>query len=389
MSKTIRVIQSCNHMTRSESLEYKEAKVYRQEKRDRVRNTSTSSKFMYYGEWTQETNNGIVYSINSASTDRCSIFFYGDDITLYGLKHPDGGDISVYLDGSKVSTVNTQGELTQTYTIIRAVELDYGPHIIEIGVGDFDPAQPWYPASTSEIRTSAVVKFPVYYAEFTELLVDYKQDYDIIVENEVLAGIEKVYQLDLNTEEYTEFKQEVDYIFLPSNKIQWISINRPKSGISYYVKYKKKVVKYNTTSAELCEKCGGYGWYASLQDLNSLAPSRSTGMQKIAEDIIKIILSPYNDETGYGSKFKSLLQDLHFDADNIETYGATEIGRIADWYKENQNNEKTLGAEFENEDLLSELYISDIHYNSTTGALYISVLIKNEDGEYAQEILEV
>ena len=98
MSKTIRIIQSCNHMTRTESYEYKEAKVYRQERRQSEKSYSiSSSKFMYYGNWTKETSNDKSYYINSSSTDRCSVFFYGDNACLYGLKHPDGGDISVYL----------------------------------------------------------------------------------------------------------------------------------------------------------------------------------------------------------------------------------------------------------------------------------------------------
>ena len=390
MSKTIRIIQSCNHMTRTESYEYKEAKVYRQERRQSEKSYSiSSSKFMYYGNWTKETSNDKSYYINSSSTDRCSVFFYGDNACLYGLKHPDGGNISVYLDGVKVDTVNSQGALTETYPIIIASELEYGPHVIEIGVGTFDPAKPYYPTSTSEVKISAAIKFPVFYIEFAEILADYAQDYDTIIENEIVSNIEKVYQFDPETDEYVEFKDEVDFIFLPSNKIQWISINRPRSGIPYYVKYVERVIDFKTLPFKECEKCGGYGWYSSFQNINSLRPSETSGIQKIAEDIIKIILSPYNEETGYGSKFKSLTEELYTDTESLETYGITEIGRITDWYIENQNNEKSLGAEFEAEDLLEELYISEIYYDDRTNGLHISILVKNKKEEYAQETLDL
>ena len=97
----------------------------------------------------------------------------------------------------------------------------------------------------------------------------------------------------------------------------------------------------------------------------------------------------YNEETGYGSKFKSLTEELYTDAESLETYGITEIGRITDWYIENQNNEKSLGAEFEAEDLLEELYISEIYYDDRTNGLHISILVKNKKEEYAQETLDL
>lgn len=422
--QSLRIIQRCDHTKRIESEIMKSVELYRQEVRESVVLSASSQKISYHGNWieTLDDKNEVLYKTNADEEARCAIFFYGDDITIYALSQNFVGPLYVYLDGELVDTVTeVVNDKNGEFPVVAIAELNYAAHIVELSfTTDFSPAAikvnslnasydeatkdyminsatydkssknlvitgATYNSSTKNltipINTQTAPTLSIKKIFCSQILVDEVDDSDVISKDDIIKEISRVYQGEEGQEDFVMFWENVDYELFGGNKIRWIGIKRPKAHAPYVVEYIQKTVSFKTFIPDECEKCYGLGWYGCLQNLSTNQPSRATGVERITEDIIRFILTPYDENTGYGSEFLNLLKENYLGLDDIETYATSEIERIAEAYKAIQTKEIINGASYSNEDKLDTINIDDIHFDVNTLRLYMALTVSNTKGE--------
>lgn len=215
----------------------------------------------------------------------------------------------------------------------------------------------------------------------SEILIGNIEDSDVVSQTDIIKEITRVYQGDEGKPDYQEFIEYQDYELFGGNKIRWLGKSRPHTHSEYYVEYVKKEITYKTFLPDECEKCYGLEWYGCLQNLTTNQPSRATGIERITEDIIKFILTPYNEATGYGSEFLNLLKNNYVELDDLETYATAEVERIVNAYKTLQTNEILNGASYNNEDILDNINIEDISFDVNELRLFLALTVSNKNGQ--------
>ena len=418
--QSLRIIQRCDHTKRIEDEIIKAVEIYRQEVRESVMLGASSQKISYHGNWDETLNdkNEVVHKTNSDTDARCAVFFYGDDATIYALSDNFVGPVYVYLDGELVDTVTEATNVKNgEFPIVAVAELDYAAHVIELSftteftpanivqVNSFDATTKNYTIPSAIFDSSTknlVINSAVYDSASknlvvnikaegspnlsivkvfcSQILVDQVDDSDVVSKDDILKSIERVYQGEEGTEDFVIFTEKMDYELLAGNKIRWLGVKRPKAHIPYVVEYVQKIVSFKTFLPDECEKCYGLGWYGCFQNLSTNQPSRATGIDRITEDIIRFILTPYNENTGYGSEFLDLLKGSYVAIDDIENYATAEIERITQAYKSIQTNEIMNGASYEDEDKLDNIEVDKVEFDTDTLRLSMALTVSNTAG---------
>ena len=407
--QSLRIIQRCDHTKKIEEEIIEVASIYRQEVRKSVILKPYSNKISYHGYWIENKDDKgeVISKTNADSEARCAVFFYGDDVTIYASANDFKGPVYVYLDGKLVDIVNEATNIDKKghFPVAAIAELDYTAHVVELAFNEnFVPASNLRlfakRATTTNIQSNSnnsqvaltngnlSVPNSVTYDKNTknllipnaiyeqdtknlkifnssedeprmsitkifcsEILIGNIEDSDVVSQTDIIKEITRVYQGDEGKPDYQEFIEYQDYELFGGNKIRWLGKSRPHTHSEYYVEYVKKEITYKTFLPDECEKCYGLEWYGCLQNLTTNQPSRATGIERITEDIIKFILTPYNEATGYGSEFLNLLKNNYVELDDLETYATAEVERIVNAYKTLQTNEILNGASYNNEDI--------------------------------------
>lgn len=434
--QSLRIIEKCDHIKRIEDETIKVASIYRQEVRESVVLKPTSKKISYHGNWIENKNDKgeVISKTNFDLEARCAIFFYGDDITLYASAKDFSGPVFVYLDGILVDIVNEVSNVDKSgnFPLVAVAELEYTSHIVEISftenftpatfsesyeeidlvdnnsekvatqsiepvnanltvTGEYDKttknmniAKSFYEKNTKNLKVLEVIagsgNLSITKVFCSEILIGTIDDSDVISPTDIIKEITKVYQGEEGESGYVEFIEHLDYELFGGNKVRWLGKRRPNIHSQYYVEYVKRDIKYKTFIPDECEKCYGLGWYGCLQNLTTNQPSRATGIDRITEDIIKFILTPYNETTGYGSEFLNLLKKNYIELDDLETYAISEVERITTVYKSLQTNEILNGASYTNEDMLETINVDDVRFNMNTLRLSLSLTVFNQKG---------
>ena len=104
-----------------------------------VRQEETAGSLAYSGAWTDETlttafDGGTKYAREAGDVARQD--FAGTDVAWFGQKGPDRGKAEVWLDGTKVDTVNLYASSAKPRSVLYgAAALDSaGPHTLEVRV---------------------------------------------------------------------------------------------------------------------------------------------------------------------------------------------------------------------------------------------------------------
>lgn len=380
--QSLRIIQRCDHTKRIESEVTETVQLYRQEVRESVVLLPTSEKLSYHGEWRENKNSKgeVISKTNVNSESRCAIFFYGDDATIYASAQDFKGPVYLYLDGELIDTVNEAKNINSKneFVLVSVAELEYTSHVLELSfTQNFTPAS--FSLYAAEEETNGSLTLMSVYC--SEILIDDISDSDTISAKDVVKSISKVYQGEEGTENYAEFLEHMDYELFDGNKIRWLGKNRPVAHKQYVVEYSKVEIKYKTYLPNECEKCYGLGWYGCFQNLTTKQPSRATGIDRITEDIIKFILTPYNEDTGYGSEFLNLLKQNYIELDDLETYAVSEVERITNAYKALQTNEILNGAKYEDGDILDTIEVDDVSFDVGTLRLSLALTVYNQKGQ--------
>lgn len=437
--QSLRIIQRCDHTKKIEEEIIEVASIYRQEVRKSVILKPYSNKISYHGYWIENKDDKgeVISKTNADSEARCAVFFYGDDVTIYASANDFKGPVYVYLDGKLVDIVNEATNIDKKghFPVAAIAELDYTAHVVELAFNEnFVPASNLRlfakRATTTNIQSNSnnsqvaltngnlsVPNSVIYdknsknllipnaiYEQDTknlkifnssedeprmsitkifcsEILIGNIEDSDVVSQTDIIKEITRVYQGDEGKPDYQEFIEYQDYELFGGNKIRWLGKSRPHTHSEYYVEYVKKEITYKTFLPDECEKCYGLEWYGCLQNLTTNQPSRATGIERITEDIIKFILTPYNEATGYGSEFLNLLKNNYVELDDLETYATAEVERIVNAYKTLQTNEILNGASYNNEDILDNINIEDISFDVNELRLFLALTVSNKNGQ--------
>lgn len=383
--QSLRIIQKCDHIKRTEVEIIEVTQLYRQEVRESVLLPPTSEKLSFHGNWIENKNKEgkVISKTNSDENTRCAVFFYGDDATIYASASDFNGPVYVYLDRQLVDTVTEVKNVNskKEFPIVSVAELEYGPHVVELSfTQNFEPASINI-YNEKNISIQAKKTMTITNAYCSEILIDDLSDSDIISPKDVIKKILRVSQGEEGEKDYVEFEEHLDYELFDGNRIRWIGQNRPKAHVPYAVEYSKLEINYKTYLPNECEKCYGVDWYGCLQNLTTEQPSRATGVDRITEDIIKFILTPYNEDTGYGSEFLNLLKRNYIRLDDLETYAVSEIERITNAYKALQTNEILNGASYETTDILDTIEVDKVSFDVGTLRLSLALTVVNQKGQ--------
>lgn len=388
MSESLKIIQVCDHVIKKPYEEKKNANLRRQEKREDEYLGHLDPRLMYRGDWAEKeyetggaiagmaitgrvtagkADNRLVKSmVSSSHTSSLHLVFYGDNIELKGISSPDGGKVVIYIDDKFVAVVDAYSELVvDSFSFVAISNLDYGMHELRVEIEQTaNPSS----AGTSIRVTGAIIRD----AFFKELL-----PYDYITHGEVVTKIDYVSQV--MDGKIRVFKEGVDFVLYTTNKIKWLGLNRPHPDYPYYIEFfvqKYDIKNYNEKG---CPRCYGLGWYGSLQDAVTKQAKKVTGVHKIAEDIMKIILTPIDDE-GYGSNFPEMNKSLYVSPETVEDQARSEIHRIEVYYKNVQAADISRGAEYDAEDILYAISIDSVHFDIGTSSLNMVITVYNNRG---------
>lgn len=367
MAESLKIIHVCDHTVKEYFEELKVSSVERQETREDEVIGCTDERLVYNGDWAVVKNGLDMYQQTTTSGDIMSIYFYGDNIAIYGKKMPDGGKVKVALDGEEIGVIDLyNNSVVNKETLLQCNDLVYGMHVAEVEL------------LTDNNPLSQGKKLIIESALIQDAFIIEHNPYDIISRGDVIKQVNCVYQNIGENIKY--FSKDVDYQLVGKNRLKWISVNRPDPDYSYSVEYIRRASKANTYKSSNCPRCYGLGWYGAFNDLNTGLPKKSIGVHKIAEDIIKILLTPLRED-GYGSEFLEMNKALYIDATSVEDRAISEINRIERYYKGVQAEEIAKGATYTPEDTLYAIIIDKASFNKGTSTLTLEITVYNNVGQ--------
>lgn len=388
MSESLKIIQVCDHVIKTPYEEKKNVTLKRQEEREDEYLGHLDPRLMYRGDWVEKeyetggaiagmaiagrvvagkADNRLVKSMYSSShTSSMHLVFYGDNIGLTGISSPDGGKVVIYIDDRFVAVVDCYSELVvDSFNFVDISNLDYGMHELRVEIEQ--KANPNSKGTAIRI-TGAYIR-----DSFVKELLPF----DYITHGEVVTKIDYVSQV--MDGKVRVFKEGIDFMLYTTNKIKWLGINRPHPDYPYYVEFfvqKYDIKNYNEKG---CPRCYGLGWYGSLQDAVTKQAKKVTGIHKIAEDIIKIILTPLQED-GYGSNFPEMNKSLYVSPETVEDQARSEIHRIEIYYKNVQAADISKGAEYDAEDILYAISVDSVKFDIGTSSLNMVLTVYNNRG---------
>lgn len=367
MAESLKIIHVCDHTVKEYFEELKVSSVRRQETREDEVVSCTDDRLIYDGSWTVVKNGSNMYQQTVTPGDAMSIYFYGDNITIYGKKVLDGGKVRVILDGEEIGTIDLYNNSTvNKEALLKCDDLVYGMHVAEIKL------------LTESNPSSQGKRLVIESALIQNAFIIEHSPYDIISRGDIIKQVNCVYQNIGENVKY--FCKDADYQLVGKNRLKWISVNRPDPDYDYSVEYIRRASKANTYKSSNCPRCYGLGWYGAFNDLNTGLPGKSTGIYKIAEDVIKMLLTPLRED-GYGSEFLEMNKALYVDATSVEDRAISEINRIERYYKGVQAEEIAKGATYTPEDTLYAIIIDKVSFNKETSTLTLEITVYNNVGQ--------
>lgn len=368
MAESLKIIHVCDHIVKSDYEELKVASTNRQEVRKDEIIGCTDKRLVYSKKWNYVEIDGTdKYYKTSVPGETVTIYFYGDNIRLYSRKASDGGKVKIRIDGEEFGVIDLyHNSIIKKEPIIDVNELVYGMHTVEAEL--LSSNNPSSDGTVLRIE-SALIR---------DAFIIEHSPYDVISGGDIVKQVNRVYQ-HIN-DEIKEFEKDIDYLLIGGNKLRWISINRPSPAAPYNVEYIRKFSKAETYKMSVCPRCYGLGWYGSFNNLTTGLPGKSMGIYKIAEDIIKILLTPLRED-GYGSELVEMNKYLYMEASAVEDTAISEINRIERYYKSIQADEIAKGATYTPEDTLYAIIINNTNFNTETSTLSIELTVYNNVGQ--------
>jgi hypothetical protein len=185
-------------------------------------------------------------------------------------------------------------------------------------------------------------------------------NYDVIDSNNIVSSITSVYKDQDGSEDLKYYYQpHLGYEPFTHNKIMWVGIHKPNPGDTYIVDYETtKLTATQYDDPENCPRCGGKGWYVGLLDNDENKIYSVTGINKMMQDIIKIMLTIKN--SNYGTLIPSMAGTQSADIDTMVTQIASAIRDVESQYMKMQLDLIANGAPLPDDEKLYKIEIRDI-----------------------------
>lgn len=171
-----------------------------------------------------------------------------------------------------------------------------------------------------------------------------------------------------------------------SNKIEWVmdENERPISGSPLtMIFYSTKTVSKSYDSAD-CVRCGGNGWYTSTASASDVSIDLATGIDKLLQDFLKILLT---DSRHYvmGTSLKAIIGEITRTDTDIKTAIVRAVREAETLLKRIQYEMLLEQKEVPSEELLKSVIIDEIEQMDPGEGYYVLLSLVNESS-YALSI---
>jgi len=204
-------------------------------------------------------------------------------------------------------------------------------------------------------------------------------DIDLICEEGIISRVNSVYSEDVDGN-ITIYYKHINYNIYEKVNIKWIS-NAPLAGEIFTVNYTNTLRKTKQYQPEECPKCAGFGWYVSLFNDNNTSVENVTGSEKLIQGFLKVLLTKRIND--YGSTLNNIIGNEISNRPIIETNIIEAVADCEVQYKKFQLtniNESNLASS----EKLKSATVSSIDFDIEENAIYISVVLQNEQGSRSQ-----
>ncbi len=202
------------------------------------------------------------------------------------------------------------------------------------------------------------------------------KDFDIISSNHVVKSINKVSQGS------SFFVIDSDFELFTNNKIRWIGVFKPDAGTSYDVDYEiitNKTVQYDQNS---CPRCHGNGWYVGLLNHDDNKLYKSTGLEKMIQDFVKILMT--KKKNGLGTNIPNMPGK---EINNVDISRSEVIANIRDaeqQYKSLQSKLVSGGSPLPDNEKLYKIEIKNVEFDDISFGFIVELIIHNYEEDRAE-----
>jgi hypothetical protein len=210
-------------------------------------------------------------------------------------------------------------------------------------------------------------------------------DSDVIITDEgVIKSVYAVYSQDpIDADLFIDYYEGIDFQINTDNiSIIWISSNKPSAGDTFFIEYEKSLLTITQYDAEDCSRCAGMGWYVGLFEDNGTLTKKISGISKLVQDFIKILLTEKSYD--YGSK---LCDIPGAEINNEDTLSAQVISIVLDCearFKQLQLTDINAGTMLDDSEKLNSASVTSVEFDRDAGAIFLSVVLLSESGANAQ-----
>jgi hypothetical protein len=213
----------------------------------------------------------------------------------------------------------------------------------------------------------------------TDTIVRSEEETDVVCTDGALLSVYSLYVKGDESEIF--FYEDIDFKVYDSRRIEWLTDSPPIKGSTYEIEYIKKYRIAIEGDAESCPRCGGNGWYVDLfgQDGNSVKVV--TGITKLIQDFMKILLT-YKSED-YGSRLLNIVANNMSNIDNLGTEITKVIYEAVAELKFLQQTDPMASSLMANSEKLKDVVIRNIEPDLDSGKLYLEILVISEEEDIA------
>lgn len=169
-----------------------------------------------------------------------------------------------------------------------------------------------------------------------------------------------------------------------TNQIRWTRPDRPEEGEVLTINFYSKKVINQSYEAENCARCSGNGWYVAAASSSDLAIEIATGIDKLLQDYLKILLT---DSRYYvsGTSLRSVVGEVVRSDTDVASMISTAIREAETKLKRIQYEMLLDSKEVSDEELLRSVTIDEVTRFDSNDGYYVMLTLINENS-YAVSI---
>ena len=209
-------------------------------------------------------------------------------------------------------------------------------------------------------------------------------DYDVICTDCTVTNVIALYQIltDLTVDYYEtiNFTKNADGM-----SIDWITgASRPLSGEVFTIEYLSSFISNVQYEAEDCPRCAGTGWYVGIFEERATVAKKATELTKLVQGFIKILLTTKTSTSnGYGSTLKDISGTEVYDSTSLSSSIVTTVLECETNFKLLQTTDINAGTLMADSEKLKSATVNSVEFDSTVGAVYVSITLLSEDSTQA------